>query len=301
MANSNRRKSKGFIFWPSDWLAATSRLSPESYQAYHRILCWMWLEGENQCSIPNDPDALAIATMIHDPSQLMRVMAEIQNRFAPLLSEEGGYYVSAKLREIALASRERSDEARHAAITMWYKKHADASKNDADASKKHADASKNDASYAGAGSCSCSCSSSYSIPDPDPDPKKPDAGIPANTHTDPAAQEIHQRRVQAAKRSKTIEPLEPLTSLHDADLVSECCGLETNGLRASKRGFWQRRCAAMRASPGGENVLRDLLKEIADRANPRLCATKGYNGPVTDPAAWLNKMTNKWLKERQNG
>lgn len=88
-------------------------------------------------------------------------------------------------------------------------------------------------------------------------------------------------------------------SVHDCDLLDTFVQFEHPGDRQRKRRFWETRIAAIRGSPGGEGYLRDLLKEIADRADPRLCASKGYGGPVDEPAAWLNYQTGKWLEERK--
>lgn len=43
-------------FYPADWLLDTQDLSPEAYQAYHRLLCNMWLSRSG--TLPDDPAVL---------------------------------------------------------------------------------------------------------------------------------------------------------------------------------------------------------------------------------------------------
>lgn len=43
-------------FYPADWLLDTQDLSPEAYQAYHRILCNMWLTRSK--ALPHDSAVL---------------------------------------------------------------------------------------------------------------------------------------------------------------------------------------------------------------------------------------------------
>ncbi len=91
-------RSPAFQWYPEKWEAPTSRLSDSSYRVYHRILNWMWMNSPNQCSIADDPEAIAVALAI-DKEKAAAALAEIQNKHSPLLKHEEGRLVSNGLRK----------------------------------------------------------------------------------------------------------------------------------------------------------------------------------------------------------
>lgn len=114
-------KLHGYVRYPDKWIAATFALSDAAYRAYDMILSWMWLNAEDQCSIPDDPKALAMATGMTGP-KLRNAMAEIQNEHAPLLKKEDGRLVSNGLRKEANRSNAMRAQRREAIRKRWAKR-----------------------------------------------------------------------------------------------------------------------------------------------------------------------------------
>ncbi len=114
-------KLHGYVRYPDKWIAATFALSDAAYRAYDMILSWMWLNAEDQCSIPDDAATLAMATGMSGP-KLKRAMAEIQNEHAPLLKKEDGRLVSNGLRKEADRSNAMRAQRREAIRKRWAKR-----------------------------------------------------------------------------------------------------------------------------------------------------------------------------------
>ena len=57
-------------------------LSPEAYQAYHRILCWMWLHSPNHYSMRDTEVAWKKATFIRDAGVLQTIKKELVTKGA---------------------------------------------------------------------------------------------------------------------------------------------------------------------------------------------------------------------------
>lgn len=74
-------------FFPADWLVDTGHLKPDAYQAYHRLLCHMWLT--RTCSLPNDPAILKNRAGV-SPQKWPHVWPQIEGFFD--VSEEGLLY-----------------------------------------------------------------------------------------------------------------------------------------------------------------------------------------------------------------
>lgn len=78
-----------FQFYPKDWLDfRVQRMSLAAQGAYLKILCFMWKDSQDQCSIIADDRA--IATAIGVPCEKWKELrAEIQFPGDPILKEEG--------------------------------------------------------------------------------------------------------------------------------------------------------------------------------------------------------------------
>lgn len=134
------KRSPAFQFYPDKWISHTRRLSDSAYRVYHELICWMWEQSPDYCSI--EADLAAVSCAIARPEQCVTdAFAEIQNAFAPLLKLENGRWVSNGLRKCAEHQEYRRDVARQAAEKRHHKNNADASEKDANASESDADAS----------------------------------------------------------------------------------------------------------------------------------------------------------------
>lgn len=124
-------RSPAFQFYPDKWQSHTRRLSDSSYRVFHELLCWMWQNSPDYCSIEASPDAVACAVAM--PIECVRIaVAEIMNIYSPLLKIEGERWVSNGLRKEAKKQHERRKQASDNANARW--NNADASNNNADAS-----------------------------------------------------------------------------------------------------------------------------------------------------------------------
>ena len=91
-------KSPAFQFYPDKWLSHTRRLSDIAYRVFHELLCWMWANAPDQCSVEASVEAVAVA--VARPAEIVgAAMADIQNQYAPLLSEQDGRWVCNGLRK----------------------------------------------------------------------------------------------------------------------------------------------------------------------------------------------------------
>ena len=87
-------KSPAFQFYPEKWVAHTMHLSAEAYQLYHRMLCWMWMNSPDRCSMGKDPKMISMAIYGSPARDSSPGLAEIQNPYNPLLIEENEKYIS---------------------------------------------------------------------------------------------------------------------------------------------------------------------------------------------------------------
>ena len=111
-------KSPGFQFYPDKFLAGTEHLSDAALTGYVRILCWMWLHGEQNCKISKEISAIRDATRF-SIVKAKRVMAEIQKPHMSLLRVESKYYVSNGLRKEARKQEKRRRKAQASANARW--------------------------------------------------------------------------------------------------------------------------------------------------------------------------------------
>lgn len=128
--------------YPKEWINHTAHLSLAAAGFLDRLQCWIWDHAEDQCSIADDPAAIAIATRV-PPDQIETYMAEIMNPHMPLMKRRSGRLVVGHFESQMQTHSEKSEKARDAANRRW--KNAVASENHANASETNANAQKNDA------------------------------------------------------------------------------------------------------------------------------------------------------------
>ena len=82
-------RTPAFQFYPKDWLDfRVQRMSLAAQGAYMKLLCFMWKDSQDQCSIIDDDRA--IATAIGVPCDMWKELrTEIQFLGDPILIEEG--------------------------------------------------------------------------------------------------------------------------------------------------------------------------------------------------------------------
>lgn len=98
-------RAPAFQFYPKDWLDfRVQRMSFAAQAAYLKLLCFMWSDSPNQCSIIDNNDLLAQA-MGTTVDQWLSFRKEIQREFDPILEEKNGRLVSARLRLEAVKQR----------------------------------------------------------------------------------------------------------------------------------------------------------------------------------------------------
>lgn len=116
-----------FQFYPKDWLDfRVQRMSLAAQGAYMKILCFMWKDSQDQCSIIDDDRA--IATAIGVPCEIWKdLREEIQFPGDPILQKEGRYMRSGRLKREAEKQqnyvRRQAEKGKCGAEKRW-KKHA---------------------------------------------------------------------------------------------------------------------------------------------------------------------------------
>ena len=112
-------KSPAFQFYPDKFLAGTIHLSANAFRAYTRVLCWMWLNGRQQCDILEDKRLVCGAAGISLKSYDKVWLQEIMSEHNPLLQREGKYLVSNGLRKEVIKQNERRKKATESANARW--------------------------------------------------------------------------------------------------------------------------------------------------------------------------------------
>lgn len=98
-------RAPSFQFYPRDWLDfKVQRMSLSAQGAYLKLLCYMWNDSKDQCSIADDDELIArgLGTSV---DTWVRLRVEIQNDSDPILATENGCLVSRRLK--AEASKQR--------------------------------------------------------------------------------------------------------------------------------------------------------------------------------------------------
>ena len=113
-------RAPSFQFYPDKWIAGTMHLDAESYRAYHRVLCWMWLHAQDQCSMPDTDDAWRMATGLNN-SVLTRCRVKIMHPDMELLEKGKCKIISHGLRKEARKQKEYRAKQSVNAKTRWHK------------------------------------------------------------------------------------------------------------------------------------------------------------------------------------
>ena len=72
--------------------------------AYLKILCYMWADSKDQCSL-EDNDELIARALGTSQETWMRLKNEIQHQSDPIFKEEKGYLISCRLKEEAMKQK----------------------------------------------------------------------------------------------------------------------------------------------------------------------------------------------------
>ena len=105
-------------FYPDIWQVHTRRLSDTAYRIYHEIICWMWLQAPDYCSIPKNPETIACLLAL-PCDRIATALREIQNAHAPLFKEHDDKYVSNRLRKEFDKLQDRRNKAVASAKARW--------------------------------------------------------------------------------------------------------------------------------------------------------------------------------------
>src|ERR1043165_5253240 len=94
-----------FQFYPKDWLDfKVQRMSLAAQGVYLKLLCFMWTDSRDQCSMLDDDELLARALGI-TLEQWVELRKELQHDFEPLFEAKDGRLVSARLHHEAIKQR----------------------------------------------------------------------------------------------------------------------------------------------------------------------------------------------------
>lgn len=92
------KRPPAFQFYPKDWLDfKVQRMSLAAQGAYIKLLCFMWTDSKDQCSIFDEDNQLARAIGITGEHWL-ELRKEIQQDSEPIFEVKNGLLVSARLR-----------------------------------------------------------------------------------------------------------------------------------------------------------------------------------------------------------
>jgi len=98
-------RAPAFQFYPKDWLDfRVQRMSLAAQGAYLKILCYMWADSKDQCSL-EDNDELISRALGTSQETWMRLKTEIQHESDPIFKKEKGLLISERLREEALKQK----------------------------------------------------------------------------------------------------------------------------------------------------------------------------------------------------
>ncbi len=108
-----------FQFYPREWFDfRVQRMSLEAQGAYIKLLCYMWNDSDDQCSLLDNDECLAraVGTTVEHWRKLRN---EIQWESDPILNEKHGRLLSSRLRDAAASQRKyrkaQSDKGKRSA------------------------------------------------------------------------------------------------------------------------------------------------------------------------------------------
>lgn len=141
-------KAPAFQFYPKDWLTdkKVMRLSYEAQGVYLRLLCHMWTDSDDQCSIENDPEFLRSLLKL-SRKKFEKIFQQLQWEKNKIFDEADGLLISRRLEKEKLKQIDISKKRSKAALKRHGKNHANAEQVQCKRPAK---------------SCSSSSSSSYS-------------------------------------------------------------------------------------------------------------------------------------------
>jgi len=101
-------KSPAFQFYPADWLdVRVMRMTYEAQGVYMRLLCHMWRDSKDQCSMAADPSA--IASVLGLPmAKTKALLRQIQWKDDPIFVEQDGKYISRRLQRVKAQQVQKS-------------------------------------------------------------------------------------------------------------------------------------------------------------------------------------------------
>jgi|CXWL01.1.fsa_nt_gi uncharacterized protein YdaU (DUF1376 family) len=98
-------RAPAFQFYPKDWLDfRVQRMSLAAQGAYLKLLCFMWADSKDQCSIQDDNSLLSrgLGTAVE---QWLELRKEIQCESDPIFEQKSGCLVSARLKHESAKQR----------------------------------------------------------------------------------------------------------------------------------------------------------------------------------------------------
>ena len=265
----------GYLRFPDDVVPRVFALRPETYKALDLIEMFMWRFGEGQCSISNDPLTLAQASGLSGAA-LKRAMANILNPAMPLLAVEANLLVSPTLRQKVQKQRDLSSKRRENALQRVSKPPA---KTEQTASKIRANSER------GLSKHPAKTEQKHSIFNPNLESKAED--LPAAGNLDSSKKPEPESVGSILGR---VIPNLPDTP----SLLEIIVGYEPEADRARMLPVWARRIAV--GAP-----VSDWVDEIKSRNESRVGvgASKGFNGLVDMPAAWMQDKWNRWSEKNR--
>lgn len=109
-------RSPAFRFYPKDWRdVKVRRMSLAAQGAYLSILCDMWIDSKDQCSILDCNPFIAKSLGISEKMWL-GIRCEIQHADEPLLTEKRGRLYSLRLHRETLKQRKYAEEQRERGV-----------------------------------------------------------------------------------------------------------------------------------------------------------------------------------------
>ncbi len=113
-------KSPCFQFFPNDYLGKkVLRMSDASQGIYMRLLCFMWNDSKDQCSIEND-DKIISKLLGITKQKWKKTRNEIQWPGDPILVDTGTFLISKRLKKEKETQLLRSNKARESAEARWH-------------------------------------------------------------------------------------------------------------------------------------------------------------------------------------
>ena len=106
------KKSPAFQYYPDKWQTDTRRLSWGAKGIYHELICVVWIQFQNTCSIPNDDDFIS-GEIGCSLAEWQACKAELMNPNRPILTmTETNRLFIAGLHKEAVKQADRREQLR---------------------------------------------------------------------------------------------------------------------------------------------------------------------------------------------